>query len=111
MPPVDAVAAASNVTWSEIGIVLGAGGVIMVAVIGWVWTALDSIRKSVNGYRLEVAQTYATVDALVQVESRLSQSIDKMAVQMQQSLLQMTTRFEALFTAITTTRAIGPSEK
>ncbi len=69
-------------TWYELALVLGAivsAGGIVAAVTAWLWSQLGKQQRDLSEFKVEVAHQYVTTDALLQVETRLVDAINRMA--------------------------------
>ena len=68
-------------TWYELSIVYGAivgAGGIVAAVTAWLWGQLGRLRGDLSDFKVEVARQYVTTEALLQVEMRLVDAINRM---------------------------------
>ena len=94
-------------TWNEIGILATIFGVVIVPIVGWFWHAISDLQKKhqensklIEDYRIKVAENYATIETVVKIEERLTNSINRMSDQIGTALTHLTTRVEASFTQI-----------
>jgi hypothetical protein len=72
----------STPTWYELALVLGAivgAGGIVAAVTAWLWRQLGDQRRDLADFKVDVARQYVTSEALLQVETRLLDAINRMA--------------------------------
>lgn len=94
----------SSVTWTEFGSLIGVGGMIALAIVGYVIrqqsqqaTAINELRSSIQDHRIEVAQSYATIKAVQEVEKRLTESLNQIMAQISKEMSQMTVSIQQLF--------------
>lgn len=107
---------ASSVTWAEFGTLLGvgvlvAGGVagFMLRAIGKIAEAQAALNKAIQDHRLEVAQSYATIRAVSEVERRLTDSLNGIMTQISKEMGQITVAIQQLFGELLRSRNTPPS--
>jgi len=95
------------ITWSQlIGassaltmLITGAFGYVLRAV-GQQGKRIDEVNKKVEDHKVKVAEEYATTDVVIQIETRLTESINRMSDQLTGAMGHLTTRFEAMFSQV-----------
>lgn len=69
-------------TWQELyylfGMIVAAGGSVA-GVTAWLWGQLGKARNDLADFKVDVARQYVTTEALLQVETRLVDAINRMA--------------------------------
>jgi len=73
---------AATPTWYELALVCGGivgAGAIVAGFTAWLWGQLGRQQRDLSEFKVDVARQYVTTDALVQVETRLIDAINRMA--------------------------------
>lgn len=94
----------SPVMWGQVYALSGIALAVLGGLAGWVLKSLTQLGTKVDNHqtrldetRIEFAKTYATIEAVVAVEQRLTASINRLSDQIGESLNHLTERLEALF--------------